>query len=160
MTQSVQTSAGFGLGLSRLHTTGKADASYSASRAEGNLDESTFERWQVFMERHSLDWKANKALGWAIDTGQLPPVAGWTKYSWTGWPQQRSLNPAQEATAKATNLANGTTDYSEILGAAWREKFDALAEQLDYARQKGIPLAMLAKMVADAAPQETPDGRV
>lgn len=160
LTQSVQTSAGFGLGLSRLHTTGKADASYSASRAEGNLDEATFERWQVFMERHSLDWKAHKALGWAIDTGQLPAVAGWTKYSWTGWPVQRSLNPAQEATAKKTLLANGLSDYSELLGANWRERFDALGEQLAYARQKGIPLEMLAKLVADAAPQEDDNGRV
>jgi capsid protein len=161
MTEHIQTSSAFGLGLTRLHSLGKADASYSASRAEGNLDEATFEFWQVFMERHSLDWKASKALGWAIDTGQLPAVEGWTKYSWTGWPTQRSLNPAQEATAKKTLLANGLANYSELLGANWRETFEALSEQLAFAREKGIPLEMLAQLVAQAAPQpEAQDGRV
>lgn len=152
LTEHAGISAGFALGLTRLHSQGKADASYSASRAEQNLDEALFDVWRKWLERYSLDWKSKRAVGWAINTGRLPDNPDWMNHSWTGWPRTRALNPQQEASAHETDLRNGLADYSDQLGPDWEEKFVALSEQLDLARELGIPLAMLTGGSQNAAP--------
>ena len=136
--------SGYSLGLSRLHAGGKADASYSASMAEHNMGMLTWEHWRKWIERESLDWKAYKAIDWAIATGKRPAVDGWANFSWQGWPKSRGINPDREAKARATDLATGVTDYAQLLGPDWKKHFDSFSEQLDYARERNIPLALLA----------------
>lgn len=136
----VSVSAGFALGLTRLFAVGKADASYSASRAEGNLAEAHFAVAQKRTERYLLDWQASRAIAWAIDAGKLPAgPAGWESVlDWRGWPALKPLDPNQEANALRTRLAIGATDWSEILGPDWREKLTALGEQIQAGRTAGF----------------------
>jgi len=47
----------------------------------------------------------------------------------------------QNAVAQA--IKNGTSDWSQEIGPDWRAHFDTLAEQIAYAREKGIPLSNL-----------------
>jgi len=144
MSEDVVNRSGYSLGLSRLHAGGKADASYSASMAEHNMGMLTWEHWRKWIERESLDWKAYKAIEWAIDTKKRPPVEGWSNFSWTGWPKSRGINPDREAKARATDLSTGVTDYSQLLGPDWKKHFDSLGEQIEYARGRNIPLSLLA----------------
>jgi len=116
----------------------------------------TWEHWRKWIERESLDWKAYKAVEWAIDTGKRPAVDGWPDFSWTGWPKSRGINPDREAKARATDLSTGVTDYSQLLGPDWKKHFDSLGEQIEYARSKNIPLSLLAAEMANDG--ETRDG--
>ena len=59
------------------------------------------------------------------------------------------MDTAQTAIALA--LKNGTTDFSQEIGPDWREHFDALATQLEYARSKGIPLGVMEMKSGGAA---------
>jgi hypothetical protein len=58
---------------------------------------------------------------------------------------------AREEAAVENALRNGTTDYSLLLGPAWRTKFEALAEQLDVARESGLPLSVFTMKSGGAA---------
>jgi hypothetical protein len=51
------------------------------------------------------------------------------------------VDTAQNAVAAA--LKNGTTDWAQEIGPDWRQHFDALADQIAYAKAKGIPLGIL-----------------
>jgi lambda family phage portal protein len=91
------------------------------------------------------EW-ANEAI---LTPGYLPdnvrawclanPVETWSwKWQYDGFP---SINPVDDATADETNLKNGLVTHGDLLaerGVDWREHFDKLAEQRDYAQQLGI----------------------
>lgn len=51
------------------------------------------------------------------------------------------VDTAQNAIALA--LKNGTTDFAQEIGPDWRNHFDSLSEQINYARGKGIPLSVM-----------------
>jgi len=71
----------------------------------------------------------------------LPP--GWERsLSWR-WPRMPEVQVDTAQNAIALALKNGTTDFATENGPDWREKFDALAEQIAYARAKGIPLSVM-----------------
>jgi hypothetical protein len=130
--------SGWALGMPRLYSTGKADASYSASRAEGNLAEMCFRHYQKWSERYLLDWQAKQAVGWAMDTGKLARVPDIGQPSWSGWPEMAALDPRAESEAIKTDLSIGRIDYSTLLGPDWREKLDALGEQIKAGRDAGF----------------------
>lgn len=138
---AVGISAGWSQGLSRLHSMGKADASYSAGMAEKGMDDLAFKWWQKWLERYALDWIAAKAIGWAIDTGRLPAQRGWTEWSWTGWPESKGINPDREAKARRQNLDNFEKNYRDLLGPDWRAKLEARAEEEDELRRLGLQRA-------------------
>jgi len=60
---------------------------------------------------------------------------------------------AQQASLLA--LQNGTTDYGELIGPDWRDHFDALAEQYEYAMSKGLPLSAFGAIAPIANPVTT-----
>jgi hypothetical protein len=149
----VVVAAGFSMGLTRLFSVGQADASYSASRAEGNLAERAFEAEQKWVERYLLDWEVGQAIPWAISAGALPPNTEWpTAHSWHGWPTLAALDPAKEAEALRTLLAIGATDYAEILGPDWPEKLAALGAQIKHSRDNGVFAEPFQPPAAKAAP--------
>lgn len=137
----LQGGAGWANGLSAMYSTGKADASYSASMAESNMTWAMFEWWQKFMERYFFDWVAEKAFrfGMGADKITVAKEIEWLdNYSWHNWPKRRAINPAQEATARKTDLEVGAIDYSDIHGPDWREKLANLGEQIKWSRDHNL----------------------
>jgi hypothetical protein len=99
---------------------------------------------QKWLERCFADWVAVNALRWAQRRGMIENLAaGWEmSLSWR-WPKMPEVQADTAQTAIAAAIKNGTTDYSQEIGPDWRNRFDALAEQIAYAREKGIPLAAM-----------------
>jgi capsid protein len=57
------------------------------------------------------------------------------------WPKMPSIDPLKTAKAIQQEIANGTTDYSELLGPDWKEILTKLAGQLNFAKSKGLTLS-------------------
>jgi hypothetical protein len=112
---------------------------------------------QKWLERQYADWVAVKALTWAQRQKLIPPLpVGWERrISWQ-WPTMPHVDEAREEAAVENALRNGTTDYSLLLGPAWRTKFAALAEQLDVARAGNLPLSVFTMKSGGAATPEEP----
>lgn len=155
---TVNASAGSSLGLAGAYSNLTATNSYTAFRGDMILSWVTFEDLQKQLERDFLDWLVNKACKWAIDKGLLqePTDALWNyKVCWK-LPKMKQIDPVKTATANKINLKCGLTDYSELLGADWREKLDSLGEQIEYAKERGIPLDLL-ETISGAIIPETKD---
>jgi hypothetical protein len=151
-------SAGSGLGLARAYAQLKADSSYTAFRGEMLLSWSTFYMLQKWLERRAADWIAGKAIGWAIRKRLLvAPTAGWeNRLSWS-WPEMPQVDPEKETNANEAKLQNGLTDFSAILGPNWRDTFKALGEQIKFAEEQGLPLAILLKIITEKVKTQTGD---
>jgi len=135
---------GSALGIAFAYTRLRADSSYTAFRGDMIMTWVTFRWWQKHLERAIADWTARRVINWAIRKGKVKPmVPGWEKsMSWT-WPTMPEVQEMDAQNAIALALKNGTTDFSKLIGPDWMKHFDALAEQLDYARKKGITLGAL-----------------
>jgi capsid protein len=150
--------AGSSLGLARAYTILRADSSYTAFRGDMILTwAGAFYPMQKWLERQYADWVAVKALTWAQGQKLIKPLPeGWARrISWQ-WPRMPHVDEAREEAAVENALRNGTTDYSLLLGPAWRTKFEALAEQLDVARSSGLPLSVFSMKSGGAATPEEP----
>jgi len=125
--------AGWALGLTRLHSTGQADASYSATRAEANLTEDHFRVEQKWWERYLEDWQALRVLSWAISTGELSaPPDDWREHMvWTQWPSPKSIDPLKEAKAREADLGNLIIGFEELLGPDWKIKLERRKKELE-----------------------------
>lgn len=154
--EAVLCHAGAAFGLARAYAMLRADTSYTAFRGDMIMSwQGAFYPMQKWLERSFADWVAVKALTWAQRKGfvkRLPP--GWEQsLSWR-WPRmpEVQVDTAQDAIALA--LKNGTTDFAAEIGPDWRKHFDALAEQLEYARSKGIPLSNMETKSGGIQPTE------
>ncbi len=150
--------AGSSLGLARAYTLLRADSSYTAFRGDMILTwAGAFYPLQKWLERSYADKVAVKVLRWAQGKGVIPKLPyGWeTRLSWQ-WPTMPHVDEAREEAATENALRNGTTDYGELLGPAWRTKFAALSEQLDVARENNLPLSVFGMKSGGAAVVEEP----
>lgn len=155
-TESVLCHAGAAFGLARAYAMLRADTSYTAFRGDMIMSwQGAFYPMQKWLERCFADWVAVKALKWAIRHGKITELPkGWERsLSWR-WPRMPEVQVDTAQTAIALALKNGTTDYGQELGPDWREHFDALAEQIQYAREKGIPLSVMEMKSGGAQPSE------
>lgn len=135
---------GFSLGLGSIHSTGKADSSYSASQAEMVLAQLEFDVEFHKLEKNILDWVLANWSRWAQRRGLIPrddklPV-DWrrTCVQWQR-PPHRSLDPVKEQTALNSGLKNGTILYRDKWGPNWKRTALAFGEEIEFFRQNGIP---------------------
>jgi len=142
---SVHGMSGAALGLASAYTKMRADSSYTAFRGDMIMSWVTFYAYQKWLERQVADWIAVKAIQWGIRKGEgfEAPPAGWErKLAWT-WPRMPEVKEIDAQNAVEKSLKNGTTDFSALLGPDWKDKLDAYAEQVEYVREKGLPLNVL-----------------
>lgn len=142
---SVSQSAGSSMGMAKAYTKLSADSSYTSFRGDMLMTWVTFEDMQKLLERKFLDWLVYKACVWAIDEGLIsaPVDPLWNyKISWK-LPVMKQIDPIKEATANALNFKNGFIDLTDIHGPDWRGKIDKIAEQVQYIREKNLPLEIL-----------------
>jgi capsid protein len=141
--EAVLCQAGAAFGLARAYACLRADTSYTAFRGDMIMSwQGAFYPMQKWLERCFADWVAVKALNWGMRHGQIKKLpAGWERsLSWR-WPRMPEVHADQAQSAIALAFKNGTTDWSQEIGPDWRSHFDAIAEQIAYAREKGIPLS-------------------
>jgi hypothetical protein len=143
--ESVQCQAGAAFGLARAYTLLRADSSYTSFRGDMILSwAGAFYPMQKWLERCFADWVAVRALAWAQRKGLIAALPeGWEQtISWT-WPTMPEVDELDAQNAIAASLKNGTTDFGKLLGPDWRQKLEALAEQLKVITDLGIPLSIL-----------------
>ena len=135
---------GFAVGLGSIHSTGKADSSYSASQAEMVLAQVEFDDEFHKLEKYILDWVLANWSRWAQRRGLIPPdnalPVDWrrTCVKWQR-PPQRSLDPVKEQSALNSGLKNGTILYREKWGPDWKRKALAFGEEIEFFKANGIP---------------------
>lgn len=154
--EAVLSYAGASLGLARAYSLMRADSSYTAFRGDMILSwASAFYPTQKWLERRYADWVAIRVLGWAQRKKEIKPLpAAWERtLSWK-WPTMPHVDEARESIAESQSLKNGSTDYSELMGPEWETRFNALAEQLNLARELGLPLSVFEQKSGGAAPSE------
>ena len=154
--ESVLGFSGASLGMAKAYALLRADSSYTSFRGDMILTwAGAFIPMQKWLERSYADWVATKALAWGQQNNKIKPLpAGWErKISWQ-WPTMPSVDEAKESVAESQRLKNGSRDYSQILGPDWQNKMKALAEQLDFARDLGLPLSVFEQKSGGAAPSE------
>jgi len=142
--EAVLCQAGAAFGLARAYAMLRADSSYTAFRGDMIMTwQGAFYPMQKWLERCFADWVAVKALTYAMRKGLIKTklAEGWEKsLSWQ-WPRMPEVDTAKEQNAIAMALKNGVRDWSQLIGPDWKRHFDAIAEQIEYARKKGIPLS-------------------
>jgi capsid protein len=141
--EAVLCHAGAAFGLARAYAMLRADSSYTAFRGDMIMTwQGAFYPMQKWLERAFADWVAIKALTWAQRKGFVRTLpSGWEQtLSWQ-WPKMPEVDTAKQQNAIATALKNGVADWSQLIGPDWQRHFDALAEQIAYAKEKGIPLS-------------------
>ena len=100
------------------------------------------------LEKRFLDWLLANWARWAQRRGIIPAddklPADWRRVC-VKWqrPHRRAIDPVKEQTALNFGLKNGTILYRDHVGPDWREHVDALAEELEYFKSKGVPHLML-----------------
>ena len=136
-------SAGSALGLSKSYATLTPAGSYTAFRGDMLLAWTQFYSDQKFMERRYFDWLAKKAISWAIRKGKLlRSNLDWSnKISWQ-FPKMPQVDPLKETNALNNAIKAGFTDFSEILGQNWKNKWSKFANQLQEARELELPLSV------------------
>jgi capsid protein len=142
--ETVHGYGGSALGLARAYTILRADSSYTSFRGDMIMTWVTFLWLQKWLERADADWTARRVLTWAQRKGEIATLGDeWERsISWT-WPTMPEVNEKDAETATALSLKNGSTNYAELLGPDWKDRMDDLAEQIDYAREKNLPLSVL-----------------
>ena len=138
-------SAGAAFGLTKTYSSMHTEASYTAFRGDLLIAWASFYVYQKDLERQYCDWIARNALGWGVRNGKIDSgglTVDQVAYSWD-WTKQPSPDPLKEAMAAETNLRNNLEDYASLLGPDWRKRFDALVEQMKYAKDpaRQLPLS-------------------
>jgi len=154
---------GFSLGLGSIHSTGKADSSYSASQAEMVLAQIEFDDEFHKLEKGVLDWVMVQWSRWAQRHGVIPTddrlPADWrrTCVKWQR-PINRSLDPVKEQNALNSGLKNGTILYREKWGPDWKRKALAFADEIEFFKANGIPHLALQTVSGGVIETTTEDG--
>ena len=139
--------AGASMGLPRFYSLMKADASFSATRAEMNLAEALFTYWQTWLERYVLTWEAENAIAHGISTGQLESATGWRGQYEFDHPKQIPIQETQRANADKTFFELGEKTLRDVVGPEWREKLRQ--------RDKEIVYRQTLKNAANSGQQQT-----
>ena len=132
------------IGLGRVSATGEANSSYSASMVELLLSSVEYEDEFHKLEKKFLDWLFYNWSKWAQRRGlipgddKLPPHWRRVCVKWQR-PQRRAVDPVKEQQALNSGLKNGTILYRDKFGPDWRSHIDALAEEINYCKQKDVP---------------------
>ena len=141
---SLHGAVAFAIGLGKANATGEAAQSYSASLVELMLSQIEFDDEFHKLEKGFLDWVLARWSAWAQRRGLIPddsrlPV-DWrrTCVKWSR-PPRRVIDPVKEQNALALGLKNGTILYRDKWGADWRGKLDALCEEIEAFKAKGVP---------------------
>jgi len=158
--EAVLCHAGAAFGLARAYSMLRADSSYTAFRGDMILSwAGAFYPTQKWLERSFADWTGVRALRWAMRKKLIPMMPdGWEHAISWNWPTMPEVDELDAENADAQALKNGTTDFSKLLGPDWRAKMDSLAEQIEYARSKGLPLSVLEMKSGGTAQNPKKDG--
>lgn len=140
----LQRVAAFTKGLAAFHATGQASASYSATMAEIQLSQKSFDDEWHKLEAGILDWIMARWVAWSkrrgtfpVDESKLP--AHWMRkcIQWER-PRQKALNPVDEQRAWTEGLRNGSVDYTDIDGANWKRRAAQRARQKKVLQNLGL----------------------
>lgn len=140
----LQRVAAFTKGLAAFHATGQANASYSATMAEIQLSQKSFDDEWHKLEAGILDWIMARWVAWSkrrgtfpVDESKLP--AHWMRkcIQWER-PRQKALNPVDEQKAWTEGLRNGSVDYTDIDGANWKRRAAQRARQKKVLQNLGL----------------------
>lgn len=140
----LQRVAAYTQGLSAFHATGKADSSYSATMAEIQLSQKSFDDAWHDLEAGILDWIMERWFRWALRTGHFPVAPAALPSHWqrkcVKWerPAQKALNPVDEQRAHTEGLRNGSIDYVDIHGANWKRRAAQRARQKKFISSLGL----------------------
>lgn len=133
-------SAGHSLALPKLFSLLRADGSYSASRAELNIADTTFGDGQIHMARNLYDPILTMAIPWAMSNNQLDEIDDWEdRWTWKH-PRLQPIDATREAKAVKEKMRGGLLDLSDILGPDWRGKLESLSEQKKAAEELQLTL--------------------
>lgn len=150
----VTNQAGFGLGLSRMHTSGSSDkASFAGLMAEANISSKTFDYLQKYVEREIYDFETEAVIMDAIENKELPHVEDWDKISWSGWPKVQALNPLQNIKAIKEWLSAGLMPPDEIRGDLI-DALKALSEFKNNAEKLGLKLDIFEGSTTEEDPKQ------
>ena len=140
----LQRVAAYTKGLAAFHATGKADASYSATMAEIQLSQKSFDDEWHKLEAGILDWIMARWVAWSkrrgtfpVDESKLPPHWMRKCVQWER-PRQKALNPVDEQKAWTEGLRNGSVDYTDIDGANWKRRAAQRARQKKVLQNLGL----------------------
>ena len=134
--------------------------------ASGRLDHQTYFKSlrvdQSHLERVVLDrvlaaWLDEAVLIPGLLPAGLGPIADWP-HQWF-WDGQEHVDPAKEATAQATRLANNTTtlayEYARQ-GRDWEDALNQRAKEIALMNQLGLPFAPAAQTQSQKQLTEAP----
>lgn len=140
----LQRVAAYTKGLAAFHATGQASASYSATMAEIQLSQKSFDNEWHRLEAGILDWIMARWVAWSkrrgtfpVDESKLPPHWMRKCVQWER-PRQKALNPVDEQKAWTEGLRNGSVDYTDIDGANWKRRAAQRARQKKVLQNLGL----------------------
>ena len=148
------------LGMPKLYALMRAEASYSAARAEMCLAWTTFEECQKELERTVCDWIGRQAIAWAVRTGELKVSlpAGWhKKLSWS-WPKPREIDETKTVAATRAKLQLGLTTYRRELGPDYQATLKEWADEVEEFKRLGIPHPALQTVAGAVIEQPAKSG--
>jgi len=160
--RSRNSDAAAALGLARGYAEMSVTNSYTAHRGESLLTWSSIYDRQKRLERTLLDWLAVKVIEYGVLHGFIPAPAAsagdWRhSVSWE-LPSMPPIDEKVAIEANAAALKSGQMSYRDLLGSDWKEKFDQLADELDYARSRNLPLSVL-ETVSGAPAEANPESQ-
>lgn len=124
--------AGASMGLPRFYSLMKADASFSATRAEMNLGAAIFGYWQSWLERYVLTWETKNALEFGIDNGIIKYIPNWEGMYEYDHPKQFPIMENAKASADKTFLEIGEITLRDSVGPEWRDKLRQRDKEIVY----------------------------
>ena len=147
------------LGMPKLYALLRAEASYSAARAEMCLAWTTFEECQKELERTVCDWIGRQAIAWGVKIGEIktPLPDGWWKLLSWSWPKPREIDETKSVAATRSKLQLGLTTYRRELGPDYQATLREWANEVAEFKALGIPhpaLQTVAGAVIDSSPTE------
>ena len=147
------------LGMPRLYAMLRAEASYSAARAEMCLAWTTFEECQKELERTVCDWIGRQAIAWAVRTGELrvtlPP--DWHRLLSWSWPKPREIDETKTVAATREKLRLGLTTYRRELGPDYQAALREWSAEIKEFEALGIPHPALQTVAGAVIEQPTKD---
>lgn len=148
------------LGMPRLYAMLRAEASYSAARAEMCLAWTTFEECQKELERTVCDWIGRQAIAWAVRTGELrvtlPP--DWHRLLSWSWPKPREIDETKTVAATREKLRLGLTTYRRELGPDYQAALREWSAEIKEFETLGIPHPALQTVAGAVIEQPQKEG--
>jgi len=146
------------LGMPKLYAMLRAEASYSAARAEMCLAWTTFEECQKELERTVCDWIGRQAIAWGVRTGEIKVTLpdGWDKLLSWNWPKPREIDETKTVSATREKLRIGLTTYRKELGPDYQATLQEWAAEVKEFAELGIPHPALQTVAGAVIEQPSP----